>query len=320
MSPRRITGFSPPLYCIAFALIALLATCNGRSVRGRYAMRLLWAVVAGVALRLLGYGIEGQAADAPALIYALYAIPLLGALVAVIGLAGYRLLPPLPRFKNSSRRRRNELVLDALPLSGPAILPVGDGGLRRFHDFGVLHRSRRPVQPNAAAADPFHRRYRHEPSENGRHRPKDTMPFAVLLGGIAAFSASSKSCELIATRAAGISAWQFLTMPLIVAVLLGMFTMMVFNPIAAGFLARYEELDAKYIRGQDSQLAVSRNGLWLRQGDADHQSVIHALKPAAQGTHLEEVIVFLYQGVDEVEAATASVPARPPISGKSPGI
>ena len=39
------------------------------------------------------------------------------------------------------------------------------------------------------------------------------MPFAVLLGGIFAFWRLSRSSELVVARAAGISAWQFLAMP-----------------------------------------------------------------------------------------------------------
>ena len=68
--------------------------------------------------------------------------------------------------------------------------------------------------------------------------------------------------------------------------------------MAAAFLSQYARLEARYIHGQASQLAVSPTGLWLRQGDAAHQSVIHALRVADQGVHLEEVIVFLYQGLD----------------------
>ena len=40
------------------------------------------------------------------------------------------------------------------------------------------------------------------------------------------------------------------------------------------------------------------NGLWLRQGDAKQQSVIHALRVAQQGEHLEDVLVFLYGAND----------------------
>ena len=137
------------------------------------------------------------------------------------------------------------------------------------------------------------------------------LPFAVLLGAVFAFSRMSRSHELVATRAAGISAWQFLTPPLLVAVALGVLTMTLFNPMASAFLAQYTRLEARYIHGQASQLAVSSTGLWLRQGDAEHQSVIHALRVADQGVHLEEVIVFLYQGLDRyagrIDAAAAEL-------------
>jgi lipopolysaccharide export system permease protein len=137
------------------------------------------------------------------------------------------------------------------------------------------------------------------------------LPFAVLLGAVYAFSRMSRSHELVATRAAGISAWQFLTPPLLVAVVLGVLTMTLFNPMASAFLSQYTRLEARYIHGQASQLAVSSTGLWLRQGDASHQSVVHALRVADQGVHLEEVIVFLYQGLDHyagrIDAASAEL-------------
>ena len=58
--------------------------------------------------------------------------------------------------------------------------------------------------------------------------------------------------------------------------------------------AEFAGLEARYIKGEASQLSVSQNGLWLRQGDENQQSVIHALRVADQGQHLEDVIVFLY--------------------------
>ncbi len=137
------------------------------------------------------------------------------------------------------------------------------------------------------------------------------LPFAILLGAVLAFSRLSRSHELVATRAAGISAWQFLTPPLLVAVGLGILTMTVFNPISSALLAQYTRMEARYVHGQASQLAVSSTGLWLRQGDSMHQSVVHALRVADQGVHLEEVIVFLYQGLDRyagrIDAASAEL-------------
>jgi len=62
---------------------------------------------------------------------------------------------------------------------------------------------------------------------------------------------------------------------------------------------QFAGMEARYVKGEASQLSVSQNGLWLRQGNENQQSVIHALRVADQGQHLEEVIVFLYGAEDQ---------------------
>ncbi len=124
------------------------------------------------------------------------------------------------------------------------------------------------------------------------------LPFAILLGGVFTFVRLSRSRELVATRAAGVSAWDFLLPPLTVAVFIGVFTVTVFTPISARMFSQFAGLEARYVKGEESRLSVSMNGLWLRQGDANQQSVIHALRVAQQGEHLEEVMVLLYGAND----------------------
>ncbi len=137
------------------------------------------------------------------------------------------------------------------------------------------------------------------------------LPFAVLLGGVFAFVRMSRSEELVATRAAGVSAWEFLAPSLVVAVILGLFTVVAVTPLTSRLLAQYSAMEAKYVRGQASQLAISRNGLWLRQGDARQQQVIHALRVGNQGQRLDDVIVFLYGHKDRflgrIEARSATL-------------
>jgi lipopolysaccharide export system permease protein len=137
------------------------------------------------------------------------------------------------------------------------------------------------------------------------------FPFAVLLGGVFCFVRLSRSQELLAIRAAGVSAWNLLAPPLAVAVGLGVLTVTVFTPISARLLVGFTALEAKYIRGQASQLDLSRNGLWLRQGDARAQSVVHSLRVSQQGLQLEDVLIFLYGAEDKVlgriEARSASL-------------
>jgi lipopolysaccharide export system permease protein len=125
------------------------------------------------------------------------------------------------------------------------------------------------------------------------------LPFAVLLGGVFAFVRLSRSHELLAIRAAGFSAWNLLAAPLSVSAGLGVIVVLLFTPVSAMMLSEFSQLEAKLLKGQDSQLAVSSNGLWLRQGDAKAQSVIHADHVARQGVELEDVVVFLYGAQDK---------------------
>jgi lipopolysaccharide export system permease protein len=124
------------------------------------------------------------------------------------------------------------------------------------------------------------------------------LPFAVLIGGIFAFVRLSRSHELQAIRAAGVSVWNLLVAPLSVALALGVVAVVALTPLASGLLVQFSEMEARLIRGQASQLAISENGLWLRQGDAKAQSVIHALRVADQGVKLEDVTIFLYGASD----------------------
>jgi lipopolysaccharide export system permease protein len=139
------------------------------------------------------------------------------------------------------------------------------------------------------------------------------LPFAVLLGGVFAFVRLSRNHELVATRAAGVSAWGFIAPPLAVAMGLGVVAVLAVTPLSARMLAQFSALEAKYIKGEASQLAVSENGLWLRQGSASEQSVIHALKVSDQGVRLEDVLVFLYGRNDHfsgrIDASSAKLRA-----------
>jgi len=109
----------------------------------------------------------------------------------------------------------------------------------------------------------------------------EILPFAVLLGGIAAFWRLTRSSELIVARAAGISAWQFLAAPLLCAFALGAFATGGVSPLSSIMLARAEMLDNTYLQTGGGPLALAGGQFWLRQSDRgiDPQGVaiIHSL-------------------------------------------
>ena len=127
------------------------------------------------------------------------------------------------------------------------------------------------------------------------------FPFAVLFGGMVSFWRLTRSSELVVTRAAGVSAWQFLLPVLVVSLILGIIKISAFNPLASAMLAKYDRLNAIHLKGQSTLLAVSNNGLWLRQSSGKNQSVIHAPKLTILNNEisLSEVSIFVYEGADK---------------------
>jgi lipopolysaccharide export system permease protein len=121
---------------------------------------------------------------------------------------------------------------------------------------------------------------------------QEVMPFTVLFAAMATFWRLTRSHEVVVTRAAGISVWQFLLPVVAVAVLAGIFTVTIMNPLSSILLARFELLESRYVKNQASFLTVSESGLWLRQADPEGQSVIHAERVSEDSIALKNVIIF----------------------------
>jgi lipopolysaccharide export system permease protein len=106
------------------------------------------------------------------------------------------------------------------------------------------------------------------------------LPFAVLLGGVFAFWRLARSSELVVTRAAGISAWQFLTVPVLLAIFFGAFATGAVSPLSALMYGRAETLYNSYIQAGGGPLSLNGGQLWVRQSDRgltpDGVAVLHA--------------------------------------------
>jgi len=120
------------------------------------------------------------------------------------------------------------------------------------------------------------------------------LPFVFLFGVIAAYVGLNRKSELVAMRAAGVSAWRFILPSAMAAFLTGVVTVTAINPLAAALNARFE-LDRA--RMMENYLPGAPKDIWLRQGDETNQIVIHASsRDMAEGVvHLHGVSLFVYQ-------------------------
>ena len=136
------------------------------------------------------------------------------------------------------------------------------------------------------------------------------LPLVMILSSISLFLALSRSSEMVVTRAAGRSALRALMAPLVVALGLGVFCVGILNPIVAGTSKEYEAR-SDVLRGNGSALSIGSSGLWLRQGDADGQTVIRAQSANLDGTVLTDVTFLNFtstgQPLSRVQAQRAQL-------------
>lgn len=120
------------------------------------------------------------------------------------------------------------------------------------------------------------------------------LPFAFLFGTLAAFVGLNRRSELIAMRAAGVSAWRFILPAAVAAFLVGALTVAALNPLAAMLGAEFEQSRDAVL--EEFQTSTPKD-TWLRQGDATSQVVIRARShDETDGTvRLKNVSMFKYR-------------------------
>jgi lipopolysaccharide export system permease protein len=91
------------------------------------------------------------------------------------------------------------------------------------------------------------------------------FPFGVLFSAMFTFWQLTRRYELIVVRASGFSIWQFLTPIIAVGIMFGVLQMTVINPVGAVLISKFEDLERNYLSNQKNQIAVFKEGLWLKQ-------------------------------------------------------
>jgi len=120
------------------------------------------------------------------------------------------------------------------------------------------------------------------------------LPFCVLIGAMSCYLNLSRRLELVVARAAGMSAWQFISPALIVAFALGILATTVYNPISALLQERSKRYEAEMFGQNPSALRGSGGTFWVSQTNSDGQAIISAKSSTGQGVGLNGVSVFTF--------------------------
>ena len=122
----------------------------------------------------------------------------------------------------------------------------------------------------------------------------EILPLLMILSTVVLFIGLARSSELIVTRATGRSGIRALMAPVLVAWVVGLLAVTTLNPIVAGTSTRYQQLIDTYKGQGPAALSLSGEGLWLRQGGAFGQSVIHATGYTPNDATLYDVTILSY--------------------------
>jgi lipopolysaccharide export system permease protein len=118
------------------------------------------------------------------------------------------------------------------------------------------------------------------------------FPFAVLFGGMFALLTLSRKLELVVARSVGVSAWQFLQPAAMVAGLIGLASILIYNPVAAELKRKATALETRlFVRAAQTSNAPD---IWLRQRSIDGQAIIRAAGSLPDGNGLSQVAIFSF--------------------------
>ncbi|MBR1220492.1 LPS export ABC transporter permease LptG [Bradyrhizobium sp. U87765 SZCCT0131] len=118
------------------------------------------------------------------------------------------------------------------------------------------------------------------------------MPFCVLVGAMSCYLTLSRRLELVVARAAGISAWQFMTPAILSALILGVAATAIYNPMSASMQEQAKQMEAELFG--DRQGLQDASGFWVNQVTSEGQSIINAANSQEQGVRLTGLTVFRF--------------------------
>ncbi|HTM71686.1 MAG TPA: LPS export ABC transporter permease LptG [Pseudolabrys sp.] len=140
------------------------------------------------------------------------------------------------------------------------------------------------------------------------------MPFCVLIGAMSCYLNFSRRNELVVARAAGVSAWQFISPAVFGAFMLGAIATMAYNPLSALLQEQAKRIENEIFRGNQASPSVSPGAFWISQRTNDGRAIISAGSSRSQGVDLSAVTIFKFDKAgtyaERIEARSALLENR----------
>lgn len=128
---------------------------------------------------------------------------------------------------------------------------------------------------------------------------QQVVPFVGLFAAMATLVSLNRRYELVIARAAGISAWQFLLPACVGALLFGLATISILNPLAAYGFSRAENMETS-LRSGHSNVVSAFSAPWIRQKTDEGDTIIGARAILNQGLELADAVFFRFDASGDI--------------------
>lgn len=123
---------------------------------------------------------------------------------------------------------------------------------------------------------------------------QNLLPYSFYFGAMMSLLKLSKNSELTIARASGLNIWYCCLPHIILAFLIGIFSITVFSSITAVTQKKLAQLESEYLNKYNNNLQLSGGGFWLYQKEEDKTAIIHADRIDPKNMTLNNVIIFKY--------------------------
>jgi len=135
------------------------------------------------------------------------------------------------------------------------------------------------------------------------------FPFIILLSGIWFFLKIKKTDEVTAINVSGMSNFSIITIPSIIAVILGIFFVTSLSPITSVLVKKYETIKGSYERDKDYLAAITENGIWIKEKNLEKNNIIKSEN--LENNNLMKVTIYQFDQNNDftkrIEAESADI-------------
>ena len=129
-----------------------------------------------------------------------------------------------------------------------------------------------------------------------------TLPIVIFFSSLLCYLKLIRNSEYIVMGSSGISSLQLVIAPIVIFFFIGLFFVIIVNPVSAVFQKDFQELDYKYIKRVDRLTSISKNGIWLMQENINGlTNIIYAKNIRDDGSTLIDFMVLEYSSENELK-------------------